>query len=217
MKGILQNLGLKHGTDKATVHQFNGITFLDIYEKYFNEYKNNEIVLMEIGILNGASLRVWNEFFKSSKIIGLDIDPSKKQYSSDNIEIFIGSQDSPNILDEINHKYNQGIDIIIDDGSHINTLTISSFEMFFPKLNKGGLYVIEDTHCTYGTEFWSHFIDAVGTWPGMGFNNPSLSFDNKRELMDSFFSDKIKTMDSLKGEIKAIHFYPETVIIEKTN
>ena len=217
MRGILQNLGLKYGTDKSTVHQFNGITFLDIYEKYFNEYKDNEIVLMEIGVLNGSSLKVWNEYFKNVKIIGLDIDPSKKQYSSENIEIFIGSQDSPNILDEINDKYKQGIDIIIDDGSHINTLTISSFEMFFPKLNKGGLYVIEDTHCTYGTEFWPHFIDAVGTWPGMRYNNLNVSFDNKRELMDSFFSDKIKTMDSLKGDIKAIHFYPETVIIEKTN
>lgn len=216
MKGKLQNLGLKYGTDKSSVHQFNGRTFLDIYEKYFQDYTDKNIVFLEIGVLNGSSLRVWDEFFVNSKIIGIDIDPSKKQHESKNIEVFIGSQDSENLKNEILNKYSDGFDIILDDGSHINTLTMASFNLYFPKLKKGGLYIIEDTHCTYGKDFWSHFTDAVRTWPGMTLNDPNLSFDNKREEIDIFLKEKIKYMDGLQGEIRAIHFYPETIVIEKT-
>lgn len=216
MKGKLQNLGLKYGTDKSTVHQFNGRTFLDIYEKYFQDYVDKNIVFLEIGILNGSSLKVWDEFFTNSKIIGLDINPSKKQYENNNIEIFIGSQDDENLKNEIINKYSDGFDIILDDGSHINSLTLSSFNLYFPKLKKGGLYIIEDTHCTYGRDFWPHFTDAVKTWPGMTLNDPNLSFDNKREDIDNFLKEKIKNMDGLNGEIRSIHFYPETIIIEKT-
>jgi hypothetical protein len=215
MEKILQNLGIKHGTDKSSVHKFNGRTFLDIYEKYFFQFKEKEITIVEIGVLNGASLNLWKEYFTNSKIIGIDIDPSKKKYIQDRIEVFIGSQDSDNLISEIKDKYPDGIDIVIDDGSHINSLTISSFNLLFSHLKKGGIYIIEDTHCTYGTDFWPHFINAVGNWPGMNLNDPSLNFDNKRDDIDVFFKEKIKKMDSLDGEIRAIHFYPETVVIEK--
>ena len=216
MKDKLQNLGLKYGTDKSTVQEFIRRTFLDFYEKYFQLYTDKNIVFLEIGILNGSSLKVWNEYFTNAKIIGIDIDSSKKQYESNNIEVFIGSQDSEILKNEIINKYSEGFDIILDDGSHINSLTISSFNLYFPKLKKGGLYIIEDTHCTYGKDFWPHFTDAVRTWPGMSLNDSNLSFDNKREEIDIFLKEKIKSMDALKGEIRAIHFYPETIVIEKT-
>jgi hypothetical protein len=216
MEKILQNLGIKYGTDKSSVHQFNGRTFLDVYEKYFYKFKENKIVLLEIGVLNGSSLKVWKEYFKNSKIIGVDIDPSKIAYSQDNIEIFIGSQDSELLISEIKNKYPEGIDIIIDDGSHINSLTIASFNLLFNHLNKGGIYIIEDTHCTYGKDFWPEFVRYANNWPGMSLNSPEINFDNKREDIDNFFKEKIKLMDSLKGEIYSVHFYSETVIIEKT-
>ena len=153
MEKKLQLIGKKFNTDKSSVHKFNERTFLDVYKKYFYSFSDKEIVILEMGILNGASLRVWKEYFSKAKIIGLDIDPSKKGYEEDLIEIFIGSQDSESLISEIKNKYPNGIDIVIDDGSHINQLTISSFNLLFNSINKGGLYVIEDTHCTYGTDF----------------------------------------------------------------
>lgn len=215
MENKLQIIGRKYGTDKSTVHNFNGRTFLDIYEKYFSNFIKKEIVVLEIGVLNGASLKVWKEYFENAKIIGLDIDPSKKQYEEEGIEIFIGSQDSVELITEIKNKYPKGIDIIIDDGSHLNQLTINSFNLLFNFVNNGGIYVIEDTHCTYGIDFWPHFINAAKEWPGMVYNQPTLDYNNKREDIDLFFQEKIKKMDGLQGDLRAIHFYPETVIIEK--
>jgi hypothetical protein len=52
--GNLQQIGLKYGTDKSVVHSFNGRSFLDVYERYFEKYKDSNIVLLELGILNGG-------------------------------------------------------------------------------------------------------------------------------------------------------------------
>ncbi len=43
----------------------------------------------------------------------------------------------------------QGVDIIIDDGSHMNEHMIKSFKILFPLLNQGGYYAIEDMHHAY--------------------------------------------------------------------
>jgi hypothetical protein len=44
------------------------------------------------------------------------------------------------------------VDIIIDDGGHINSDVISSFEILFPKLNNFGFYIIEDIENSYWME-----------------------------------------------------------------
>ena len=48
--------------------------FLEIYENYFNDYKDNEIKILEIGVDKGSSLRLWREYFSKAIICGLDID-----------------------------------------------------------------------------------------------------------------------------------------------
>ena len=42
-------------------------------------------------------------------------------------------------LDNILSKFHK-LDIIIDDGSHLNKHQVKSFELLFPYLNKGGYY-----------------------------------------------------------------------------
>ncbi len=44
-------------------------------------------------------------------------------------------------------------DVVIDDGSHQSADIISSFETLFPTLAEGGLYVIEDLHCSYNPDY----------------------------------------------------------------
>lgn len=217
MEKKLQSIGKHYGTDKSGCHQFNGDTFLDIYEKYFNRYRENNTTFLEIGILNGGSINTWKEYFKDIKIVGVDIDPSRKIYEGDNVEIFIGSQGDEKLINSILEKYKDGFDIVLDDGSHINSLTIKSFNLLFNHVKKGGIYIIEDTHCTYGSEFWDTFIDLAKSWPGMQYNNSEINYNNKRSEFNDFINEKIKMMDSLQGQIKAIHFYPETIVIEKIN
>jgi hypothetical protein len=42
-----------------------------------------------------------------------------------------------------------GIDIVIDDGSHVGRHQIASFEFLYPRLSERGIYVCEDLHCSY--------------------------------------------------------------------
>ena len=70
----LQEIGLKTGTDKSA-HTYKNISYLDIYERYFNKIKNDVKVFVEIGIFNGKSLKMWKEYFPNAIIYGIDINP----------------------------------------------------------------------------------------------------------------------------------------------
>jgi len=43
----------------------------------------------------------------------------------------------------------RSIDLVVDDASHQFAATLASFEMLFPRLRPGGLYVIEDWSCQH--------------------------------------------------------------------
>ena len=100
-----------HG-DKGTAH-----TYIDEYEKLLDGYRENSTVL-EIGICEGESLKMWNEYFINSKVYGIDITD---QYIKDLIKenkynIIIGNACSEEIIVQLN---NLTFDVILDDGSHL--------------------------------------------------------------------------------------------------
>jgi hypothetical protein len=135
----LDEIGLKHHTDKASSNH----CYLSIYEKYLSQWKDKAFTLLEIGVASGASIKVWQEYFPNAKIYGIDINPDCKAEN-----VFIGSQTDEKFLDEILYEIGTP-DIIIDDGSHVGSDMIFTFKKLFPKVNPGGFYVVEDTHCFY--------------------------------------------------------------------
>ena len=46
-----------------------------------------------------------------------------------------------------------GVDVVIDDGSHVSKHVVSSLSAIFPLLAEGGLYIIEDLATSYWPEF----------------------------------------------------------------
>lgn len=206
----LQQLGIKHGTDKSR-HSYANKTYLDIYYPYFENFKSKEIKFLEIGIKDGCSHRLWKEFFKNSIIYGIDIDPRCKQYEEDKIQLFTGSQGDPNLIHEIVSD-GKMFDIILDDGSHINELTIKSFELLFPHLKSGGLYIIEDLANSYMEDIANY----IKTWPGMEYNN-NVNFINKRSDINLLFNKLIENIDMMRLEtnIEWVHFYSRIAIIKK--
>lgn len=208
----LQLLGIKYGTDKSR-HSYANKTYLDVYYPYFENFRNKEINFLEIGVKDGCSHRLWKEFFKNSNIYGLDIDPRCKQYEEDRIKILIGSQGDPSVISKLVSD-NTKFDIILDDGSHINELTIKSFELLFSNLKSGGLYIIEDLANSYMEDIKEHI--RIGSWPGMEYNDND-NFINKRSDMNNLFNKLIENIDMLKIEtnIEWVHFYSRIVIIKK--
>jgi len=214
-KSKLKLFGILHLTDKFDEnHIFSGLSYLDIYEKYFEQFRNKRLSIFEIGVRDGASLRTWKSYFKRGNVYGIDIDPRCKAFEEKRIHVEIGSQDDEEFLRDC-FGSNKSFDIIIDDGSHINKMTLASFEYLFnQRLNNKGIYIIEDLGCSYDKLQTNH--NVLENWPGMKYNDNQLSYDNDREDMDKFFLKIIRDLDQRSGNILSIHFWAMTCIIMKT-
>jgi hypothetical protein len=132
--------------------------YFDIYERHFSRFREASPVMVEIGVFGGGSLAMWKAFFgKGSRIIGIDINPQCKVHESDGIEIFIGSQDDPALIEQIFSKYPK-VDIVLDDGSHMMDHMVDSFELMYERLHSHGIYMVEDTHTCY----WPKYQGGLG-------------------------------------------------------
>jgi 23S rRNA U2552 (ribose-2'-O)-methylase RlmE/FtsJ len=218
---MFKEICLKNNTDKG-IHIINKKkeTYADIYEKYFIEKKNDNLVILELGVKNGASLKAYREYFPNAIIYGLDIDPSCIQYNDPNNNIFveiISQIDEDKINNFIKDKK---FDIIIDDASHVNKFTIISFNLLFESLNSSGLYIIEDLGCSYLKLQDEFNVEEI--WPGMSFNT-NKDFNNDIKDIHNFTNNIIEKMDlginkyetySL-SDISFIHRYKFIIIIGK--
>ncbi|GKQ46652.1 class I SAM-dependent methyltransferase [Pseudomonas syringae pv. actinidifoliorum] len=129
--------------------------YLSKYNNLFNHIADAPIRLLEIGVQNGGSLEIWNQFFTEAKIIvGCDINPACAQlkYNSEKVHVVIGDVKASEVQKNIN-ELSTDFDVIIDDGSHTSSDIIATFFSLLPKLSSGGIYIIEDLHCSY----WSSF------------------------------------------------------------
>jgi hypothetical protein len=210
----LKILGMAQGTDKHDAdHSFAGVSYLDVYEQYFHPLRDEPIALLEIGVKDGASLRMWKSYFPRADIFGIDIDPRCKTLEEDRIRIATGSQADGQFLAGCFGERPR-FHIIIDDGSHINQLTLASFRHLFDRrLRSGGMYIIEDLRCSYDKLQTDY--DIRRTWPGMRYNDPSVSLDNDRKDLDDVFLKILFDLDHRQGQIQFLHFWSNMCVIKK--
>jgi hypothetical protein len=221
MIGILNDIAKNCGTDKSSeCHDY-----CDKYEKYLPFKRYDEINILEIGVLNGESLRMWGDYFYRSNVIGIDILPICKNHETDHIKIEIGSQTDKDFLGSVIKKY-VSFDIIIDDGSHMNSDVIFSFKHLFNSLNSGGVYVIEDSSTSYWEEFggglsrkdstmeyFKEIIDEVNFF-GEHVDDKEKKYRSRKDdvLIDQF---KRKGYKYIGVEIESINFLNSLIIITK--
>lgn len=131
-------------------------SYIDTYEELFQPLRRHPVTILELGVLSGASLLMWNEYFSypGSEIIGLDMSPpiDFRLAEQDTSKIFQyqGQQDDFYLLESIIAKHGP-FDIIIDDASHRRQPTETSLAYLRDALKPGGYYVIED----WGTGYWA--------------------------------------------------------------
>jgi hypothetical protein len=132
--------------------------YFEIYDELFAPFLARPIRMLEIGVYQGGSLRMWRKVLHpQSLIVGIDIDPNCARFDSpgEQIRVRIGSQDDPAFLAAVAAEFGP-FDIILDDGSHMCSHMIASFgHLFLPALAAHGLYIVEDTH----TNFWAQYRD----------------------------------------------------------
>lgn len=203
----LSKLAKKHNTDKGPESH----DYTSRYELYLDAYRDLEFNLLEIGVYNGGSLKMWEEYFPKANIVAIDIDPSCKKYESERISIHIGDQSDQGFLKSV-YKEHKNFEIIIDDGGHSWKQQIVSFETLFPLLRLGGIYFIEDLHTSYrpnsvwsdyeytGVEYLKNLVDAV--------NLNGKSFAGYSEIGNQY-------LNIFERSIDYIHFYKSLSVIGK--
>lgn len=151
----LHEYGLYHGSDKATAHKY-----LDFYQAELG--KPN--IIMEFGVKDGASLKMWRDFYAGSLVIGLDIDNPPCVDGCLVYELDATKEKTVDRLVSLVPQY----DLIIDDASHMVTDQIDSLVLWWPYVKLGGHYIIEDMHTQYFDHYNPLKIYLVNTLNAMG-------------------------------------------------
>lgn len=196
----LENIFVNHHLKKSSKWHH----YFDIYDRHLSKFRDKQITLLEIGVAEGGSLQIWKKYFdEKSKIFGIDIREDCK-YEESQIEIFIGDQTDYNFLTKVIDRI--GIpDIIIDDGSHVQSHILKTFDFLYPILNENdGVYVIEDCH----TAYWPRFEGGVNSH----LNVVEIFSKRVHDVNSKWYNEpktpKLKTLDS-------IHFYDSMIVFEK--
>jgi hypothetical protein len=136
---ILNDLAKKYGTDKSVGDHHYTI----VYHGLFNDKRNEIKKVLEIGIANGDSLRMWRDYFPSAQIYGIDNDKNTL-IEEERIKSFLANQEDEGQMLEVMKEIGPDIDLIVDDGGHEREAQIISAKTLLPFLKKGGLYIVED-------------------------------------------------------------------------
>jgi hypothetical protein len=203
----LTRLAILFQTDKGGNHKYT-----QHYQRYFQPIKGRKLNLLEIGVggyensdQGGESLRMWKAYFRSSRIIGIDVY-DKTHFREERIDIRRCDETDSESLRHLSSEYG-GFDIVIDDGSHVNENVVKTFHLLFPLLRPNGIYVVEDTQTAY--------------WPslGGGIGNPQTSMAFFKGLVDGLnhaeYPVKDYKPDYFDQNIVEIAFLHNLVFIRK--
>ena len=131
-------------TDKNTIH-----SYLPLYQTLLSNKKETAKNVLEIGILNGGSIKLWKDFFTNATIHGLDIISidnvwenikfkdriilytSFQAYNEENFNTYLASQ---------NIKF----DFMLDDGPHTLESMKQFIKLYSQIMTEDGILIIED-------------------------------------------------------------------------
>ena len=129
----------KRKNDKIIAHGY-----AKIYENLFKPKKSEKLKILEIGSFYGNASAALFFYFKNSLIYSADINPDMYKYKGSRLKNFFADTSSRGSINENILKKNIEFDIVIEDASHMLKDQIISLFMIFPKIKKGGIFIVEE-------------------------------------------------------------------------
>ena len=131
-------------TDKNTTH-----SYLPLYQNLLINKKETAKNVLEIGIYNGGSIKLWSDFFTNANVYGLDIMNSNNVWEGikNNKKIILHtSTDAYNNYFFNNNFLNKNIqfDFMLDDGPHTLQSMIQFIKLYSQIMTDDGILIIED-------------------------------------------------------------------------
>ncbi len=200
-------------------------SYLTEYDRVFDKYRNKPVNLLEIGVQNGGSLEIWAKYFRhANKIVGCDINPKCADLIFDVpcISVVVGDANTDMVQNKILNR-SPNFDLIIDDGSHLSSDILKSFSRYFPFLNDGGIFVVEDLHTSYWQEFEGGLFDPFSAMAFFKRLADVVNFEHwgiekvQNDILSGFFSKYSFQIDTeLLKHIHSVEFINSICIISKS-
>lgn len=188
--------------------------YFKVYHTHLQTYRGRkEINMLVLGAKSGGEIGMWQQYFGPGlKFYAVDSNPACKQLEKtyQNVTIITGNQGDPNfITTTLKAAVPERIDIIIDDGSHINKDQILSFDHLFWWLDdRDGTYIAEDVATSYSNPTSLYRRDSPETF----VEHMKKGVDNLNEYyqLPPGGSPGYFTMNA-----NQIHFYDSMVVIPR--
>lgn len=184
---------------------------LDQYAKFLSERRNFHCQnVFELGMWDGGSIAFWFEYFQPRKHVAIDISQKrdsnyfqwyvKSRGLEERIKTYWGVDrgDSEKLREIVENEFCGSLDLVIDDASHMYELTKTSFEVLFPLLRPGGLYIIEDWA-------WAHWKE---------FQAPAHPWFNQTELTKLIF-ELVEATGSSTALIASLSIFQGFTVVER--
>ena len=218
----LTDLADRYGSDKGSAKH----RYTELYNMLFQPFRNSPIRFLEMGLQIGGpelghsqdrattdlpSVRMWLEFFAKAQIWGLDVSDFG-WFSHERFQfVRCDMDDRANIAGVAAAM--PPMDIMIDDASHASHHQQNAFLELFPRLNDGGLYIIEDLRWqpeTYERKGITKTADLFQSYVQTGVfshSDPALAdaFNALRLDMSGCFLHQVHFVKSRRDQVLVVH------------
>jgi hypothetical protein len=193
-------------------------SYTQVYDRLLAAHRDAPLRLLEIGLYNGGSLRMWREYLPNATLHGIDIDERTLAYQDEipNTQVRLVDQGDVGALRAFVAELGGGYDFIVDDGGHFMEQQIVSFEVLFGQVTAGGVYVIEDL----GTSYWVEY-------GGRGLGEPGTAVAHAKHLADAVNLEHMVPVPGwtravpavelarLRTDVAGVAFHPGQAVITK--
>jgi cephalosporin hydroxylase len=190
--------------DQRLIHKWKH--YFPAYERHLARFRNQDVVMIEIGCGGGGSLQMWKRYLgPHARIVGVDIRPECAEFQEDQIAVRTGDQSDEAFLGRLVQEFGPP-DIVLDDGSHVMSHIHASFRFLYPRMSKSGVYLVEDLHTAY--------------WPSFegGLRRPGTFIETVKALIDELNADHtrgaLRATDFTRSTL-SMHVYDSLVAFER--
>lgn len=212
----LCKIGAKYDTDKSSQRQNTNSSrhshpYTCFYHSLFKSARNHPLKICELGILHGASLKMWREYFSNVQIFGYEYDleyiSNFRKHEYDNVPSHIIPHIRPIQLSQIDvtsrdnisqQMNNMGVtyDLIIEDTTHQMNDQINVVLEATKYLNPGGILIVEDIFLKYDeNEYKTKLEPILDEYQDIYF----VTLDHQNRISTGWNNDKLLVMVK-KGE-----------------
>ena len=195
----LCQLGAKWRTDKSPLNlgysQENEAfrhSYTPIYSTLLSPFRDKEMNFVELGIFLGFSMQFWREYFSKAHLYCYDFAWNFIELGNNlrlpNTEVGLMDVNNPETITAALARIPGGLDILIDDSTHVFEHQINIVRATLPFLKSGGIIIIEDVFRKIPEQQYCEFLkDVAEEFSFWGF----FDTDHDNKCIGEWDNDKL--------------------------